>query len=190
MDSILHAGDRRHAAFMQNADIVIHDAQYTPEEYPAKKNWGHSTYTYVVGIAAAANVKHLFLTHHDPSHDDDFLDHIEAKAREIAASLGSTMEISCAREGFHSVVEGDLKAAQVEEGTPKPVCVSGADDSLLILIVDDDEDLRVFAREVLVRAGHRVVEASSATSRDSNWQRRIRLICWMLDLNMPDVYGL
>ena len=43
MESILHDGDRRHAAFMRGADVVIHDSQYTPEEYPAKKNWGHST---------------------------------------------------------------------------------------------------------------------------------------------------
>jgi CheY-like chemotaxis protein len=188
MESILHAGDLRHAAFMQDADVVIHDAQYTPEEYPGKRNWGHSTYAYVVGIAAAAKVKHLYLTHHDPSHDDDFLDHIESKAREVAASLGSPMEISCAREGFHSVVEGDPEMVRAEEGTAKPVCVSGADGSLLILIVDDDEDLRVFAREVLVRAGHRVVEASNAVEG-------LELIAktppdlLMLDLNMPDIDG-
>src|SRR5262249_47426226 len=42
LESILHEGDRRHAAFMRDADVVIHDCQYTPEEYPAKKNWGHS----------------------------------------------------------------------------------------------------------------------------------------------------
>jgi ribonuclease BN (tRNA processing enzyme) len=45
-DSIVHHGDRRHASFMARADLVIHDAQYTPEEYPSKKTWGHSTYEY------------------------------------------------------------------------------------------------------------------------------------------------
>src|SRR5260370_22973724 len=38
LESILHDGDRRHAEFMQSADVVIHDCQYTSEEYPAKKN--------------------------------------------------------------------------------------------------------------------------------------------------------
>ena len=38
--SILHDGDRRHAKFMADADLVIHDAQYTPEEYGPKKTWG------------------------------------------------------------------------------------------------------------------------------------------------------
>jgi len=59
LDSILHSGDRRHADFLRNADVVIHDAQYTSAEYPAKKNWGHSTFSYVTQIAAAANVKRL-----------------------------------------------------------------------------------------------------------------------------------
>ena len=50
---IAHEGDRRHARFMAGAGLVIHDAQYTPEEYPAKKNWGHSTYEYAVDLAGA-----------------------------------------------------------------------------------------------------------------------------------------
>ncbi len=100
LSSILHAGDCRHAEFLRNADVVIHDAQYTPEEYPAKKNWGHSTYRYVTQIAAAANVKRLFLTHHDPTHDDDFLSTVEKQAQTIAQAAGSTMKVSCARDGY------------------------------------------------------------------------------------------
>ena len=92
LESILHDGDRRHAAFMENADVVVHDAQYTPEQYASKKNWGHSTFSYATQIAAAANVRRLILTHHDPAHDDDFVDRIEERAREqaekIIASLG------------------------------------------------------------------------------------------------------
>src|SRR5688500_15078749 len=67
-ESIVHEGDRRHARFMAGADMVIHDAQYTPEEFLSKKNWGHSTYEYAVGLAAAAEVRNLVLTHHDPTH--------------------------------------------------------------------------------------------------------------------------
>ena len=99
LESILHAGDLRYAAFMQDADVVIQDAQYTSEEYPAKKNWGHGTYSFAVQIAAAANVKRLFLTHHDPCHDDAFISRIEEKAHEIVALLGSRMNVSCAFEG-------------------------------------------------------------------------------------------
>ena len=100
LESILHDGDRRHAAFMEGADVVIHDAQYTPEEYQTKKNWGHSTFAYVTGIAVAAGVKRLFLTHHDPAHDDRSLLRIERRARLLASSLGSDIVISCAAEGY------------------------------------------------------------------------------------------
>ena len=78
---------------------LIHEAQYTPEEYPSKRNWGHSTYTYVVELAAAARVRKLFLTHHDPAHDDAFVADIEQRARQLAQRLGSNLEVSCAYEG-------------------------------------------------------------------------------------------
>ena len=105
LDLIANAGDRRHAEFMSNADVVIHEAQYTPEEYLTKKNWGHSSYTYVVPIAAVAGVRRLFLTHHDPSHSDAFVAGIEQRAQELARRLGSDMEVRCAFEGCEIVVE-------------------------------------------------------------------------------------
>jgi CheY-like chemotaxis protein/phosphoribosyl 1,2-cyclic phosphodiesterase len=157
LDAILHDGDRRHAAFMQNADIVIHDCQYTPEEYPAKKNWGHSTYSYVAQIAAASKVKKLFLTHHDPTHNDDFLDAMEAKAQQIAASLNSPLQIACAREGLeHTVVKGPGRPLKVND-----VATSDqGSEALVVLVIDDDEELRVLARKSLRKAGHHVLEAS------------------------------
>jgi phosphoribosyl 1,2-cyclic phosphodiesterase len=100
IDSILDPGDRRHAEYMCDADVVIHEAQYTPEEYPIKRRWGHSTYAYVVEMAAAANVKRLYLTHHDPAHDDEFLHTIEGRARKLAKQLHSPLEVSCAYEGL------------------------------------------------------------------------------------------
>lgn len=186
LESILHEGDRRHALFMQNADVVIHDAQYTPEEYPAKKNWGHSTYSYVTQLAAAANVKRLFLTHHDPTHSDAFLEDIERKAQEIAVAAGSSMRVSCAREGheeaFQHAAWDKTKVTDVHQGETRH---SG---SLLILVVDDDEDLRILARRALVRAGHVVLEAESG-------EEGLRLVdihkpqLILLDLNMPEMDG-
>ena len=96
LESILEPGDRRHAEYMKDADVLVHEAQYTPEEYPAKRNWGHSTYAYVVELAAAAGVRRLFLTHHDPSHADAFVAHIEHRARQLAQNLGSNMQGDCA----------------------------------------------------------------------------------------------
>ncbi len=99
MESIREEGDRRHAAFMQGADIAIHDAQYTPEEYVTKRSWGHSAYPYVVELAALAGVRRLFLTHHDPSHNDAFVRDIEKRARALAKQLNSPLQVTCAYEG-------------------------------------------------------------------------------------------
>ena len=100
LEAIRDSGDRRHAEFMRDADIVIHEAQYTPDEYPAKRNWGHSTYTYVVELAVAAGARSLVLTHHDPSHDDAFLRDVERRAKTLALERGSRMQVVCAYEGL------------------------------------------------------------------------------------------
>lgn len=186
LESILHEGDRRHAQFMIGADVVVHDAQYTPEEYPNRKNWGHSTWSYVTQIAAAAGVKRLILTHHDPTHDDAFLADVEQKAQELAQSMGSSMTVCCAREGQAESFERNAaeapEFAEVQHADPSR---SGA---LLVLVVDDDEDLRLLARKALTHAGHRVIEAD-------NGEEGLRLVetqkpdLMLLDVNMPGVDG-
>lgn len=72
------------------ADLLIYDAQYTPEEYnpsahgsrgPSKIGWGHSTMVEGAKLAKTAGVKHLILTHHDPLHNDTAIDAIEKRAK-------------------------------------------------------------------------------------------------------------
>src|SRR5688572_1457015 len=104
-ESILHEDDRRHATFMAGADLAIHDAQYTPEEYGPKKTSGHSTYEYAVQVASAAGVRRLALTHHDPGHDDQFVAEIEQKARALALWRGAGLDVFCAYEGCELVLE-------------------------------------------------------------------------------------
>jgi phosphoribosyl 1,2-cyclic phosphodiesterase len=65
---------------VDRADAMIYDATYTDEEYPGHKNWGHSTWQEGVRLANAANVKTLVLFHHDPDHDDAFMDRVAAEA--------------------------------------------------------------------------------------------------------------
>ncbi len=158
LNSILHAGDRRHAEFLLNADVVVHDAQYTTGEYSAKKNWGHSTYSYVTQIAAAANVKRLFLTHHDPTHDDEFLSRMEEESRAIAQAAGSPMQISCAYEGYEETFEGDRSGLAQTDNLSATAAFNGR--PRRILIVDDDEDLRILARKTLARGPNVILEAS------------------------------
>lgn len=91
-------GDKRLIRFAYEADLLIHDAEYTAEEYldPARsrQGWGHSTWEMAVEVAQAANVRRLVLTHHNAHHDDAFLEDMERQAQ--AAFPATTM----AREGL------------------------------------------------------------------------------------------
>jgi phosphoribosyl 1,2-cyclic phosphodiesterase len=82
-----------------DADLLIHDAQYTPDEFAAKAHWGHCTVDYAVHVAREAGVRRLALFHHDPDHDDETLDRLLDDARTSAGSTGPD-EIIAASEGL------------------------------------------------------------------------------------------
>jgi ribonuclease BN (tRNA processing enzyme) len=74
------------------ADVLIHDGQYTRDEFELRPDWGHCTLSYAVEVAAQAGVDQLVLFHHDPGHDDDRLDELtEATAKEGAGRVGSVI---------------------------------------------------------------------------------------------------
>ena len=77
----IHGPDEGILKLADNADLLIHDGQYTDEEYKKYKGWGHSTWRQAVDVAKKANVKKLIITHHDPDHDDDFLDAMEEMSK-------------------------------------------------------------------------------------------------------------
>ena len=65
---------------VDHADVMIYDATYTDDEFPAHRDWGHSTWQEAVRIANAARARRLVLFHHDPGHDDAAMDVIAAAA--------------------------------------------------------------------------------------------------------------
>jgi phosphoribosyl 1,2-cyclic phosphodiesterase len=80
--AVVHASDLEHGdprldrilrEYSENADVLIYDAQYSPEEYESKRGWGHSTWLEAARVARDAKVKHLILFHHDPNHDDEWI---------------------------------------------------------------------------------------------------------------------
>lgn len=81
-----------YAEFSKNADLLIHDAQFTPEEYRNTKKWGHSTYIDALNLALTAQVRRLGLFHHDPNRTDTDLDAIVRKCREIIQNKGTHIE--------------------------------------------------------------------------------------------------
>jgi phosphoribosyl 1,2-cyclic phosphodiesterase len=80
------------------ADLVIHDAQYTDEEFVTLSDWGHSTAAYAVLVARESGARRLSLFHHDPAHTDRQIDRMLSHARRIA-SRERSLEVSAASEG-------------------------------------------------------------------------------------------
>ncbi|MDP6705432.1 MAG: MBL fold metallo-hydrolase [Alphaproteobacteria bacterium] len=72
--------DQNILALIQGADIVIYDSMYTPEQYETRIGWGHSTWREGVRLCDAAGVKTFVVFHHDPDHDDDFMDRLGREA--------------------------------------------------------------------------------------------------------------
>ena len=75
--------DENILALIRGCDLFIYDATYTDEEYPRYTGWGHSTWQEGVRLAEAAKVGSLVLFHHDPGHDDAFLDGVGAAAAQM-----------------------------------------------------------------------------------------------------------
>lgn len=82
----------------QGVDLLIHDAQYTDDEFRMKSTWGHCTVDYAVWLAAECRVKTLALFHHDPTHDDDLIDRFVDDANDRCRHSG--LDVIGAREGL------------------------------------------------------------------------------------------
>ncbi len=92
--SFVYATDTEHLSrtdasllkLSSRADVLVYDCHFTDDEYsgrigPPRKGWGHSTWTQGVKVAKAAKVKKFILFHHNPSHDDEFIDKLEKQAQ-------------------------------------------------------------------------------------------------------------
>lgn len=78
-------------------DLLIHDAQYTAEEFAEKAHWGHCTVDFAVHVARVAGAKRLALFHHDPTHSDEMVDRMLERAQ---AAAGTSLEVIAAAEGL------------------------------------------------------------------------------------------
>lgn len=85
---------------IEGADILIHDAQYTLDDYKKKRGWGHSCYIDTVNTAIDAGVKELYLYHHDPNYNDDVIAKIYDHCIEIVRERNSSLKCHIAREGM------------------------------------------------------------------------------------------
>lgn len=89
-----------HVEFCSGADLLIHDAQYTEDEYQKTRSWGHSTFTDAVELALSANVKRLGLFHHDPDRTDDDLSANLELCRKLISEKKSNLECFACMDGM------------------------------------------------------------------------------------------
>lgn len=82
----------------EGADVLLHDAQYTEEEYAERVGWGHSSIPQAVTFARLAGARHLVLFHHDPQHSDEELESLLGLATRLWGNSGAPPAL--AREGM------------------------------------------------------------------------------------------
>lgn len=142
--------DQRHIDFLRDADLVIHDAQYTAAEYVSKVGWGHSTFEAAVDMCRLAGAKRLALTHHDPLRDDDAVDQMQEAARTRASEAGVELDVFAAKEGMEIELSG-VARQPVKAKTPEFSAVTEVDAALLqhsILLGTNDVSLVKLVSEI------------------------------------------
>jgi len=135
----LSAQEQAMLEFLRNADLVIHDAQYTAKELKEKTGWGHSSGEYAASICKAAGVKQLALTHHDPTREDEAVDrivnelqsHFQTNLTIFGAAEGTEIELEHQSSGSKSTPAGTIPTEKKKE-------TALLNHSLLLFLKDQD----------------------------------------------------
>lgn len=105
--TLKHAGGREYEdylRFVSNADLLIHDAEYTEEQYKFTRGWGHSVYIDALRLAREGKVKQFGLFHHNQERSDADLDRILADCRRIIKEEHSKVKCFAAQAGKEIVI--------------------------------------------------------------------------------------
>jgi CheY-like chemotaxis protein/phosphoribosyl 1,2-cyclic phosphodiesterase len=187
--SVVHREDQRHVEWLAGADLVIHDAQYTVEEYPRRTNWGHTPAEWAVDYALAAGAKRLALFHHDPQRDDAALDRLLEACRERAA--GGRLDVFAAAEGqVVELVGSGIDVARPDGGVPSVApAEASSPETATILIADDDPTIVRLLTLTLGPQGFRLLTASDGETA-LRIARAERPALVLLDWQMPGADGI
>lgn len=150
----------RYAAFVDGADLLIHDGQYTLSEFDQYRGWGHSPVEFAVDLAASGGVRRLALFHHDPLRDDAAVDRLVQLARERAA--GASTEVFGAAEGL--VVELEASApVRTKPAVPERIDPRTLPSPMerVVLVAADPAPARALAAAVRADGG-RLLSAADA----------------------------
>lgn len=185
----IHREDQRHVRFLGDADLVIHDAQYTLDQFPAREGWGHSPAERVVDYALSAGVRRLALFHHDPEHDDDTVDAIAVRAAEWAAKGVQPLEVFAAAEGQTLELRSDAPRDTTAEPRRSALLSDESHPPATVLLVEDDPDMQALLRATLEDGQLRVRSAADGEV-GLRMARTEHPNLMVLDLNLPGRDGL
>ena len=100
IEDVIQEQTQKWFAFLDSADLVFYDAQYTPEEYPKFKGWGHTSMETAILNCHKSKVKKLVMTHHDPRRTDDQLDALLVRWKDYVSQHNLGLPVDFAREGL------------------------------------------------------------------------------------------
>ncbi|MEE9149207.1 MAG: response regulator, partial [Candidatus Tectomicrobia bacterium] len=186
----IHHEDRRHVRFLDSADLVIHDAQYTLDDFPAKAGWGHTPMERAVDYAMLAQAKRLALFHHDPDRADEAVDRLSEQANARVAAGGAMLEVFAAAEG---------QVIELGQKSPCPRLAIAPEASAMlslaslelstVLIVDDDPVMVLLVQSTLQDEGVRVLTAPDGETA-LRLARQEHPAMMLLDFILPGLDGL
>jgi CheY-like chemotaxis protein len=185
----VHREDQRHIEFLAGADLVIHDAQYTVEEYPKKIGWGHCPAEWAVDYALAAGARRLALFHHDPLRDDDAVDRLVESCRRRVVTAGGGLDVFAAAEG--QVLELKEPASALSPPISPLAAAMTAEApaaAQTVLIADDDPTIVQLLVASLRSEGLRLLTASDGETA-LRMARAERPALILLDWHMPRLEG-
>ncbi len=186
----VHHEDRRHVRFLEGADLLIHDAQYTLEDFPDKTGWGHTPTDRAVDYAMLARATRLALFHHDPARTDEGIDRVCELARDLGASGQHSVEIFAAAEGQVVELSGTSPRSLAPLEDQSSALIERAPHlAASVLLVDDDPDMLALLEATLRTEGVRVWTARDGESA-LRLTRKEHPTLIVLDVNLPDCSGL
>ncbi|MBT3822686.1 MAG: response regulator [Nitrospinaceae bacterium] len=188
----IHHEDRSHLKFLEGADLLIHDAMYTMDEYPSKIGWGHSPFEKVVDYAIAGRVKRLAFFHHDPMRDDRAMDRLVKKAIKYAKGAERVPEIFAASDDMTIDLPEKAKVRKRSSVNNHPAEITSNDkyQKKKVLIVDDDRQM-VRLLETTLEAEEGITFLHAYDGNEAvKVARKEHPDLILLDLELPGLHGL
>lgn len=99
VEMVIEEQNARWQSFLKGADLCFYDAQYTPEEYPKFRGWGHTSMDKAIDNCARSDVKKVVLTHHDPNRSDHQLDELTPRWKNYVLEHQYDLTVEFAKEG-------------------------------------------------------------------------------------------